>query len=165
MQLNLKFLLEACLSFLLAYKKKILICVKINLMKKIAIPILFLFCLSTIGCRKDCSNSSLTNWSQNISIKKNSTSIVIHNKYIYPIHIIEITCGLKSGKAYTISNDVKILSGLSHTYKYSDFNLPNGTNENDLELLTGKYTRDMCDYKDRSTPYSNFSGEYFGIRF
>lgn len=132
-------------------------------MKKIAFLSLLLIAFSS--CKKDCSGDNWNNWSKNISISKNSDGIVIHNKYIYPIHIIEITCGLKNGKAYIKNDDIKILSGLSHTFKYTYFNVPNGTSQNDIELASGKYTRDLCDYKNRSTTYLNFSGEYFGIRF
>lgn len=127
--------------------------------------VLFALVFVLASCKKDCSGDNWSDWGKNMDIKKIDKGICIRNKYIYPIQIVEISIVPKTGKVIFLQGQTKILSGISHTFKYSDFILPDNFSASEIIGVSGRYTRDLCDYKERRTVISGFSGEYFGVRF
>lgn len=133
-------------------------------MKKITV--LLLLVISISSCKKDCSGDNPLDWGRYLEIKKTSEGIWIKNKYIYPVVISQISCIVTNGGNNGIPHcNVKILSGFSHTFKFSEFKSSVPISTSYVNGTYGEFSRDLCDYKNRNTPWGSFSGDRFGVRF
>lgn len=129
--------------------------------------ILILLGVNFYTCKKDCSGDNPYKEDSYMTITKTSSGIKIHNKYIYPIHVTSLVTLMGPGIVVSeiTDNDCKILSGLSHTFKYSDMRFFNNNTSSSINSAQGKFYREYCDYGNRSTNLYNYHADIFTIEF
>lgn len=123
--------------------------------------IFFLLTTTAISCKKDCSGDISAN-ADYIEVKKTSTGICVKNKFILPIHVKSIGLSMNGSTTF----DVKILSGLSHTFKFSDMDyIKKGNSSDNIKSGLVKYRRESCDYGERQTILIGYHEDYFWYSF
>lgn len=113
------------------------------------------------SCKKDCSGDVSAN-ADFIEVKKTSTGICVKNKFILPIHVKSIGISINGSTNF----DVKILSGLSHTFKFSDMDyIKKGNSSDNIKTGLIKYRRESCDYGERQTILIGYHEDYYWFNF
>lgn len=128
-------------------------------MKKILTLFVILFSLS--ACQKNCSDDLWLEGSKYLEITKTSKGICVKNKYIYPVKITS----LGSLNVATAKPNVKILSGLSKTFKWEDFDFYRNNTPDSVKNCAVFYERDLCDYKDRRTLIVGYHADIASVQF